>query len=334
MSNPNHQTEHYQDNLDPQQILEATSALARHLQQAGVQWLPIPTTKGVSELNQHFQSNAQSGQNLGLRRGKNDAAPDELPRPQLASRSGQDASRGDDHNAASIQQQQNPINTTNSGQRPSASLAQLPRGGGILSANDTPYGGENLPDPQRHQCLIELSGQVASCQRCPNLASKRTQTVFGEGSVRPRVVFFGEAPGADEDRTGRPFVGAAGQLLTKMIAACKFDRQEVYILNTIKCRPPNNRNPEEEERANCREYYQAQLNLLRPEYIICLGAVAAQELLQSKVSVGSLRGKFHRYHDSKVLVTYHPAYLLRDPSRKRAAWEDLQIMLRDAKITF
>jgi DNA polymerase len=119
-----------------------------------------------------------------------------------------------------------------------------------------------------------------------------------------------------------------------MIAACKFDRQEVYILNTIKCRPPNNRNPEEEERANCREYYQAQLNLLRPEYIICLGAVAAQELLQSKVSVGSLRGKFHRYHDSKVLVTYHPAYLLRDPSRKRAAWEDLQIMLRDAKITF
>ncbi|MEC7679882.1 MAG: uracil-DNA glycosylase, partial [Planctomycetota bacterium] len=203
-----------------------------------------------------------------------------------------------------------------------------------LEIIDGPYPGQSLSDEARKASLVQLESEVQQCFKCPQLAEKRNHTVFGEGSVRPRVVFFGEAPGADEDRTGRPFVGAAGGLLTKMIEACKFVREDVYILNTIKCRPPNNRNPELAEREQCRGFYRQQLDLLQPEYIVCLGAVAAQELLQTKMSVGGLRGKFHQYHTSKVLVTYHPAYLLREPTRKRAAWQDLQMMLRDAKIEF
>jgi DNA polymerase len=175
-----------------------------------------------------------------------------------------------------------------------------------------------------------LSEQVAACTRCEALSKCRTQTVFGEGNVTPRVVFFGEAPGRDEDLSGRPFVGKAGQLLTKMIKACQFQREDVYILNTVKCRPPNNRNPEPTEVENCREYFEAQLNLLRPEYIVCLGLVSAQALLRTKLSVGKMRGRFHNHFDSKVIVTYHPSYLLRNPAAKKAAWEDLQIMLRDA----
>ena len=177
-----------------------------------------------------------------------------------------------------------------------------------------------------------MAEQVAGCTRCPELVRCRTQTVFGEGHPSPRVVFFGEGPGADEDRSGRPFVGRAGQLLTKMIEACSFQREEVYILNTVKCRPPNNRNPEPSEIENCRQYFETQLSILRPEYIICLGAVSSRALLNSKLSVGRLRGKMHRYFESKVVVTYHPAYLLRTPAAKKAAWEDLQLMLRDAGI--
>jgi DNA polymerase len=180
--------------------------------------------------------------------------------------------------------------------------------------------------------LEVLAGQVAACVRCNALVSCRTRTVFGEGSPTPRFAFFGEGPGVEEDRSGRPFVGKAGQLLTKMIEACTFRREDVYILNTVKCRPPNNRNPEPEEIEHCREYFEHQLSILRPEYIVCLGAVSSRALLNSKLSVGRLRGRLHRYFESKVLVTYHPAYLLRTPAAKKAAWEDLQLMLRDAGI--
>lgn len=190
----------------------------------------------------------------------------------------------------------------------------------------------SLPRVQREQRLTQLAAEVAGCVRCETLACTRTQTVFGEGNPEARVCFFGEAPGAEEDRAGRPFVGKAGQLLTKMIEACQLAREDVYILNTVKCRPPGNRNPEPEEIDNCREYFEAQLELIQPEYIVCLGLVAAQSLLNSKLSVGMLRGRFHAYRNSKVLVTYHPAYLLRTPSAKRMAWQDLQIMLADMGI--
>jgi DNA polymerase len=141
---------------------------------------------------------------------------------------------------------------------------------------------------------------------------------------------MGEAPGYDEDKQGKPFVGAAGQLLTKIIEnGMGMKREDVYILNTLKCRPPNNRVPEPDEVANCRGFFEQQLDILRPEYLVCLGAVAAQNLLESKQAVGKLRGRFHNYRGIKVLVTYHPAYLLRNPEDKRKTWEDIKFLLSD-----
>ena len=143
---------------------------------------------------------------------------------------------------------------------------------------------------------------------------------------------MGEAPGADEDRQGEPFVGRAGQLLNKIIEACTLRREDIYILNTIKCRPPENRNPAPQESANCREYLDRQLQILRPEFICCLGAVAAQSLLNTTVTIGKLRGSFHDYQGIRVLCTYHPAYLLRNPSSKKDCWDDMQILMREMGI--
>lgn len=182
---------------------------------------------------------------------------------------------------------------------------------------------------ERQASLDLLRNEVQVCTLCKHLACYRTQTVFGVGSAKPRVVFFGEAPGADEDRQGEPFVGRAGQLLTKIIEACGWKREDVYILNTLKCRPPDNRTPTEDEVANCRPYWEKQLEVLHPGFIVCLGAVAAQALLETAVSIGKLRGKFHAYRDSQVVATYHPAYLLRNPDAKRFVWEDMQMLMRE-----
>ena len=186
--------------------------------------------------------------------------------------------------------------------------------------------------PSRQRLMDELNSQVRACQLCKLLARQRTQTVFGVGSVTPRVVFFGEAPGADEDRQGEPFVGRAGQLLTKIIEACTWRREDVYIMNVLKCRPPDNRNPDPEETANCRPFFERQLEILRPQYIVCVGSVPAQALLETTESIGKLRGRFHRYRDSKVLATYHPSYLLRNPSAKKYVWDDMQLLLKDMGI--
>lgn len=177
--------------------------------------------------------------------------------------------------------------------------------------------------------LEVLQQQVATCTRCPELASTRTQTVFGIGNTKTRLCFLGEAPGADEDKTGIPFVGRAGQLLTKIIEACQLKRDDIYILNMIKCRPPGNRNPLPQELANCRGYLESQLDLIRPEYICCLGAVAAQNLLGSTLSIGKLRGKVHHFRGTKVVCTYHPAFLLRSPSFKKETWEDMKLIMRE-----
>jgi len=179
----------------------------------------------------------------------------------------------------------------------------------------------------RQQLLEELNNQVRACQLCRELACTRKQTVFGIGNAKPRVVFFGEAPGADEDRQGEPFVGRAGQLLTKIIEACGWQRSAVYIMNVLKCRPPDNRNPSPDETTNCRPFFERQLEILRPEYIVCAGTVPAQALLETAESVGKLRGRFHQYRDSTVLVTYHPSYLLRNPSAKKYVWDDMQMLL-------
>jgi DNA polymerase len=152
--------------------------------------------------------------------------------------------------------------------------------------------------------------------------------VFGDGNPKARLVFLGEAPGADEDRTGIPFVGRAGQLLTKIIEACRLTREEVYILNILKCRPPGNRNPLPEEAANCRPYLDRQLELIEPEFICCLGSVAAQNLLATTETIGRLRGRLHDYRGIQVACTYHPAYLLRNPAAKADTWEDMKMLMR------
>ena len=182
------------------------------------------------------------------------------------------------------------------------------------------------------RALTILYEEVSQCQACPELSKIRTQTVVGVGDPRARVVFFGEAPGADEDRIGEPFVGKAGQLLDRILSASTFRRDEVYILNTLKCRPPGNRNPNDVEIQNCGRFWQRQLELIQPEYVVCLGAIAVRTLLQTDLSIAKLRGDFHRYRGSKVLVTYHPAYLLRNESAKRLVWEDMKLLLSDMGI--
>jgi uracil-DNA glycosylase len=164
------------------------------------------------------------------------------------------------------------------------------------------------------------------------LAETRTQTVFGVGNPMSKVVFFGEAPGADEDRQGEPFVGRAGQLLNKIIEACTWKREEIYIMNVIKCRPPDNRRPEEDEVENCAEYRNHQFDIIRPQYIVCLGATAAQALLGKTWTIGKARGKLHDWNGMKVLATYHPAYLLRNPEAKKDVWQDMQLLLKDMGI--
>jgi uracil-DNA glycosylase len=187
-----------------------------------------------------------------------------------------------------------------------------------------------LPIEERRIALAQLAAQVRGCTRCAELCSSRTQTVFGDGKPGVELCFIGEAPGEDEDRQGLPFVGAAGQLLNKIIAACGFKREDVYIMNVLKCRPPRNRTPQPNEAANCREYFDRQLDLVQPKFICALGGSAASNLLQTTVPIGKLRGRFHDYRGIPVLVTYHPAFLLphRSPGKKRDVWEDMKFLLR------
>ena len=174
--------------------------------------------------------------------------------------------------------------------------------------------------------LRALSETIAGCTLC-RLSEKRNNSVFGEGSAEAKVMFIGEGPGADEDRTGRPFVGRAGQLLTKMIAAMHFTREDVYIANIIKCRPPGNRNPEDEEAIACLPYLKRQIELIQPKCIVLLGGVALQHLLGIK-GIMANRGKWQTYMDIPTLATYHPSFLLRSPNRKKEAWQDLQDVMR------
>lgn len=182
---------------------------------------------------------------------------------------------------------------------------------------------------ERTGALAELKLKVEACRLCPELACSRRQTVFGVGPVTTRFVMVGEAPGAEEDRVGEPFVGPAGQLLDKILVATGIPRDQVYILNTVKCRPPSNRVPNEVELENCRPFFEEQLEILQPEYIVCWGATAVRAILGTSESVGRLRGRFHWYKKSKVVVTYHPSYLLRAPEAKRLTWEDMKMLMRE-----
>ncbi|MEW6645763.1 MAG: uracil-DNA glycosylase [Pseudomonadota bacterium] len=173
----------------------------------------------------------------------------------------------------------------------------------------------------------ELQQRVQNCTLCAELAASRTQTVFGVGDRQAQWLVIGEAPGADEDAQGEPFVGRAGQLLNAMLRAIGLGREQVYIANVLKCRPPGNRDPRPDEAASCEPYLQRQIALLKPRLILVVGRIAAQNLLKTDTPIGKLRGQVHRYGDIPLVVTYHPAYLLRSPGEKRKAWDDLRLAL-------
>lgn len=177
--------------------------------------------------------------------------------------------------------------------------------------------------PSSCASLAELEGLMAGCERC-NLARRRKTVVVGEGSVTADVLFIGEGPGAEEDRTGRPFVGPAGKLLDAMIFSLGLERQDVYITNVVKCRPPGNRDPEPEEMAACAAFLDRQIELIGPRLIISLGRPAARRLTGTAKTMGALRGRWASYRGIPVLPVFHPAYLLRQPLEKRTTWNDLK----------
>lgn len=173
--------------------------------------------------------------------------------------------------------------------------------------------------------LFELDGMINTCTKC-SLGNTRIKFVFGVGNPKAEVVVVGEAPGADEDEQGEPFVGRAGQLLNKILEAIQFKREEVYICNILKCRPPNNRDPQSEEIDCCEPYLWKQLQIIKPKIILCAGRIAGQSLLKTNSSLTQLRGKVHDYRGIPLMVTYHPAALLRNPNWKRPCWEDIQML--------
>jgi DNA polymerase len=175
--------------------------------------------------------------------------------------------------------------------------------------------------------LTLIRADIGDCTRC-RLHKGRTNLVFGVGNVNADLMFVGEGPGADEDAQGEPFVGRAGQLLNNMISAMGIKRSDVYIANVVKCRPPSNRTPEKDECDTCSPFLMRQIDVIKPKVIVALGAVAAKNLLAINDSMANLRGRWYDFRNSKLLVTYHPAYLLRDPRQKKEAWKDLQMAMK------
>lgn len=191
--------------------------------------------------------------------------------------------------------------------------------------------GDLFLSPKVHTAhtLEELRAEIGDCRRC-KLCQGRTNIVFGVGDAKAELVFVGEGPGRDEDLKGEPFVGRAGQLLTEIITkGMKMRRDEVYICNVVKCRPPDNRNPEPDEIAACEPFLIRQLEIVKPRIIVALGAFAAQTLLKTKTPISRLRGNWHSYQDIKLMPTLHPAYLLRNPADKKLVWQDIQAVLRE-----
>jgi DNA polymerase len=287
------------DNLS--EILDGGAELLAHLGRSGMRFVPQPVTTGVDRWTESLTTHFVSSRDIVADVNSNAATPPKptpsVPNPEIASPS------------ASVPVRLSPANPV---------------------VTTEPYPGQSLPIAARIEALDSLAATVMGCTHCKTLASCRTQTVFGEGNPQARFVFVGEAPAAEDDQCGQPFQDDAGHLLTKMIEAMRLKREDVYLLHTVKCRPPGNRNPDQTEVGNCRQYLEAQLQILRPEYIICLGAVSSQALLRSKLSIGRLRQQFHEYHGSKVVVIYSPTYLRRNPEAKKAAWADLQMLMRDA----
>ena len=208
---------------------------------------------------------------------------------------------------------------------PPSSPAELPPPGIVF---DPPAGDLFSEDPvPRAGSLSVIADLVAACTRC-RLCEGRTKTVPGEGAAEARLVVVGEGPGRTEDATGRPFVGQAGELLTKILAAIGLEREQVFICNVVKCRPPENRVPQYDEVSACVPYLYRQIELIRPRVILAMGGTAAQTLLNTKQALGALRNKTHRFRGTPLIVTYHPAALLRNPNWKRPTWDDVRIARR------
>ena len=228
---------------------------------------------------------------------------------------------------------------------PVRSPAQAPRptGGSAVTPSDViatglmppsaaqPLGAPPLGSQDKHRRLIAMNeNEVRGCTKC-RLCETRTHTVFGEGDPDAKIFFIGEGPGETEDQTGRPFVGRAGELLNKMIGGMGLKREQVYIANIVKCRPPNNRVPAPDEVATCTPYLQRQLEIIRPQAIVTLGLPSTQYMLQTKMSMGRLRGQWHDWRGVKLMPTYHPAYVLRNPTyeTRAAVWSDLKLVLAE-----
>ena len=204
----------------------------------------------------------------------------------------------------------------------------------LISFNDlAPVPQDVIPAAEREAALRAIQEEIGDCTRCPLAYAGRKKIVFGDGSPTARLMFVGEGPGADEDAQGLPFVGKAGQLLNNMIGAMGLARAEVYIANIVKCRPPGNRVPEPAEANTCSQFLLRQIDVVRPEVVVALGATAATYLLGVKQSLSSLRGRWHGCRGAKLAVTYHPAFLLRDPRQKAEAWKDLQMVMRELGLT-
>jgi DNA polymerase len=199
-----------------------------------------------------------------------------------------------------------------------------------LGATDLALDGEYLLGPE--EALRSQEARLQGCQRC-KLCAGRSTIVFGTGNARAELVVIGEGPGADEDAQGKPFVGRAGQLLTKMLTSrgVEFTREETFITNAVKCRPPGNRNPEPDELAACAPFLAAQLSVIQPKVVLALGSVAAQALLKTREPIGKLRGRVHPFGAGVLVATFHPAFLLRNPGEeyKRMAWDDLKLARRE-----
>ncbi len=197
-----------------------------------------------------------------------------------------------------------------------------------MGLSDLPLSGDVLQSAE--EALRSQESAAQGCRRC-KLCEARSTVVFGSGNPTADLVVIGEGPGADEDQQGKPFVGRAGQLLTRMLESVQLSRDEVYITNTVKCRPPGNRNPEADELAACASFLAAQLGVIQPKVILALGSVATQALLRTKEAIGRLRGRLHPYGSAVLVPTFHPAFLLRNPGQeyKRMAWEDLKLAKRE-----
>lgn len=287
--------------MNPQRILRQQ---LEDLQRAGVSQVPAQLEELVAALAEHAPAKKDEV--------SQPAKPSSAPAP-----------------AAKVTKPAAPAPVVSSS--PEHSPKENPTVADSTAPDSTPSGPScaSLSREERESKLVSLAERVAACQKCQELADTRTQTVFGVGNPEAKILFIGEAPGADEDKQGEPFVGRAGKLLNDIIAAMKLTREEIYICNILRCRPPGNRNPSSTEAANCREFLDGQIATVAPEYIVCWGSIAAKNLLDTDTAIGRMRGKFYEYGSAKVLCTYHPSYLLRNPAAKKEVWKDMKFLMKD-----